>query len=65
MAIDFQTGAAEQEREAVEQVDRPIRDDGPGQERDVSFPGEDDRMIDGLRSGQLVRVAVAEEKERP
>ncbi|MCW0369422.1 hypothetical protein NB710_000359 [Xanthomonas sacchari] len=65
MRVQFDTRAADEERDHVEQVDRPVRDDGPRPERDLGFPGERQRRHGGATRGQRVGQAVAEEEERP
>ena len=42
MDIELGPGCADEKRQTVEGVDRPIRNDGPVEKRKVPFPGEDD-----------------------
>ena len=62
--VDFGPGQAQEQRSAVEQVNRPIGYDAPGQEWNILFP----RVYDGANIGMCRSNrggdAVAEEKER-
>ncbi|MNN24758.1 hypothetical protein D3C81_1382000 [compost metagenome] len=40
MAVQFMARQAQQQGETVQQVDRPVRHNGPGPERYMGFPGE-------------------------
>ncbi|ETD74488.1 hypothetical protein V527_27645 [Pseudomonas aeruginosa VRFPA06] len=54
----------QQQRQAVEQVDRPVRQDGPGPQRHPAFPVEDQAADVAALAGQPVGQAIAGEEER-
>ena len=60
VAVLFVRTRAEEETEAVEEVERPVRDDGPRQEGDVVFPSLSDFRNVGAARGVMVGEAVAE-----
>ena len=63
-AVDSAGGRVDGKRQAVEQVDRPVGDDGPGEERHMSFPGKDDAADVRALRGERVCIAVGEVEER-
>ena len=65
VTIDFARRAAAQEGEAVQGVDGPIRDDGPGPKRNLPFPREIDGGLHTARRRQMIGPAIAQEEERP
>ena len=64
MAVDLARRAAEQERQPVQKIDRPVGHDRPGNERNVPFPLEEDAANAGTRSRIPIRKAVAQEEKR-
>ena len=43
MRVELRLAGADEQRQRIEDVDRPVRHDRPGDERDRVLPGEDDR----------------------
>ena len=64
MGIELGPGCADEERQTVEGVDRPIRNDGPVEKRDVVFPREHDggNIVALRRDG--IRRSVGQIEER-
>src|SRR3954471_2460363 len=56
-------GRADERRHGVEEVDRPVGEDRPGEEWDVALPIEGDRADAGAAAAQPVGEAVAGEEE--
>src|SRR4051812_49512171 len=63
MDRELPPGRADERRHRVEEVDRPVGEDRPGEERDVALPIEGDRADAGAAAGQPGGEAVAGAKE--
>src|SRR4029434_8024317 len=64
MRVELAPGRANEEREPVQHVDRPIGEDRPRPEGDAGFPGEDERRDACPLRGGPVREPVSQEEER-
>src|SRR5438067_9885377 len=64
MAIELAPRRADEDRDHVEEIDRPVRNDRPRNERDAVLPREDDRADAIAPAGQPIRESVAREEER-
>lgn len=63
-AVDPLPVVVKQQRQAVEQVDRPVGHDGPGDERDAVFPGEHGAADIVAPRRQPVGEAIGQVEER-
>ncbi len=64
MPIHLTACAAQQKRQAVQQVDRPVGHDGPGPKWNLVLPAEHDAGRDLAIRSQLVGPSIADEEQR-